>query len=134
MSGEEVIKHLNWPTALLVLATGGLNFWSTKESGDQSRHEIDATRATIRTIYQKQLEEVKQQSSANADHIEMLSGRIEQLEHIINESRDAANKAADTSIATNETVKKIPPPRQTTVIHRNKIQRIQKVQKVYKLF
>ena len=155
-SGLAGLKDLNWPTVVLILATGVGNWWTINENGGANRQEIDSNRTAIETT-RKQISEIYENQNrlpqhlepaieTNAEHVRELTDRVQELEkrvdagldalrHIVGESKDAANEAADTSRETNETVKKNP-RQQTTVIHRKiqRIQKVQKIQKVYKLF
>ena len=155
-NGLAGFKDLNWPTVVLILATGVGNWWSTNQNGGANRQEIDANRAAIEKARQQVNEIYENQQrlpqhlepaiETNAEHVRELTDRVGELEkrvdagmdalrHIVGESKDAANEAADTSRETNETVKKNP-PKQTTVIHRKiqRVQKVQKIQKIYKLF
>ena len=153
-NGLTGLKDLNWPTVVLVLATGLGNWWSTKENGSLNRQEIDQNRTAIEkartqvnAMYENQqrIPELEPVIQTNAEHIQQLAERIQELEkrvdngmealqHIVGESKDAANKAADISEDTRTVVKNAPPPIKHTTVIKKRIQRIQRVQKVYKLF
>ena len=152
-NGLSGLKDLNWPTVVLIVATGVGNWFNTNENAGLNRVEIERARQQINEIYESQkrlpaLKEIEPVIQNNADHIMTLQDRIDHLEkrldngmealqEIVNESKDAANKAADISEDTRTVVKNAPPPvnKHTTVVKKTqRIQRIQKVQKVYKLF
>lgn len=106
-----------------------------KNNEDARTALLNATQKELRTTIDS-IHEIQIDINTTLNHIQSINQAMltlaNQSKTAAEQAEGAANKAADTSAATNESVKKMP-KRNTTVIHR-KVQRIQKVQKVYKLF
>jgi hypothetical protein len=83
---ESIEKHkektaLNWPTLILILITGGSNFFATVRGNLYNRSELDRARQQIREVHDYLAQSTERQKKLLEDVDSSLSKQIEMLQN-----------------------------------------------------
>lgn len=86
---SEMVKQMNWPTVILVLLTGGGNFFATKQFSGEREYQIQQAVRQIGDLHQavddfekRQKDTVAKVTQALDNQAQVLKNQATELEHL----------------------------------------------------